>query len=142
MKLDDLELLYLRQVVVARIDSLTHKLDKNLRYYGGSDDDILKERKIGNLEAEMQTMESIKKKLNEEIALPRIVGAATAINYSRSRSVSRIVGNRSLYRTMVWIGFQLYVEIIFSLSITLFNHCRHHHFCWLLLNTPKGPGVC
>lgn len=69
MKLDDLELLYLRQVVVACIDSLTHKLDKNLRYYGGSDDDILKERKIGNLEAEMQTMESIKKKLNEEIAL-------------------------------------------------------------------------
>ena len=69
MKLDDLELLYLRQVVVARIDSLTHKLDKNLRYYGGSDDDILKERKIGNLEAEIQAMESIKKKVNEEIAL-------------------------------------------------------------------------
>ena len=69
MKLDDLELLYLRQVVVARIDSLTHKLDKNLRYYGGSDDDILKERKIGNLEAEIQAMESIKKKVNEEITL-------------------------------------------------------------------------
>lgn len=69
MKLDDLELLYLRQVVVARIDSLTRRLDKNLRYYGGSDDDILKERKIGNLEAEIQAMESIKEKLNREIGL-------------------------------------------------------------------------
>lgn len=68
MKFDDLELLYLRQLVVSRIDTLSHKLERNLRYYGGSGDEILKERKIGSLESELQAMEGIKKKLNDEIA--------------------------------------------------------------------------
>jgi hypothetical protein len=65
----ELELLYLRRLVVEHLDSLDRRFQKNMRYYGGSDDPVLKERKIGSLEAEIQVMESIKKKLNLEIGL-------------------------------------------------------------------------
>lgn len=69
MVLDDMELLYLRRLVVDRMERLDHNLQKNLRMFGGLEDEIFKQRKIGNLESELQAMESIKKKLNEEIAL-------------------------------------------------------------------------
>lgn len=68
MILKEIELLYLRRMVVDRMERLDHNLQKNLRVYGGTDDEIFKQRKIGNLEAELQAMDSIKKKINDEIA--------------------------------------------------------------------------
>lgn len=67
MKLSELELLYLRRLLVERLESLDRGLQKNLRIFGDSDDIVLKQRKIGNLEAETAVLTAIKEKVNLEI---------------------------------------------------------------------------
>jgi hypothetical protein len=67
MKLSELELLYLRRLLVERLESLDRGLQKNLRIFGDWDDIVLKQRKIGNLEAETAVLTAIKEKVNLEI---------------------------------------------------------------------------
>lgn len=67
MKLSELELLYLRRLLVERLEALDRGLQKNLRIFGDSDDIVLKQRKIGNLEAETAVLTALKEKVNLEI---------------------------------------------------------------------------
>nr|WP_288824795.1 hypothetical protein [uncultured Clostridium sp.] len=67
MKLSELELLYLRRLLVERLESLDRGLEKNLRFFGDSDDIVLKQRKIGNLEAEITVLKALKERVNLEI---------------------------------------------------------------------------
>ena len=67
MKLSELELLYLRRLLVERLESLDRGLQKNLRFFGDSDDVVLKQRKIGNLEAEITVLKALKERVNLEI---------------------------------------------------------------------------
>ncbi|GLC83070.1 hypothetical protein [Lacrimispora brassicae] len=69
MDLGELELLYLRSVIVDRLDTLERRLEKHIRFYGDTDDIVLKQRKIGNLEAEHVVMLDVKNKINMEIGL-------------------------------------------------------------------------
>ncbi|MDK2964706.1 hypothetical protein [Lacrimispora sp.] len=67
MNLSELELLYLRRLLVERLESLDRGLEKNLRFFGDSDDIVLKQRKIGNLEAEITVLRALKERVNLEI---------------------------------------------------------------------------
>lgn len=67
MNLSELELLYLRRLLVERLESLDRGLEKNLRFFGDSDDIVLKQRKIGNLEAEITVLKALKERVNLEI---------------------------------------------------------------------------
>ncbi|MGL6220109.1 MAG: hypothetical protein ACRC36_18850 [Lacrimispora sphenoides] len=69
MELNELELLYLRSIIADRLDTLERRLEKHIRFYGDTDDIILKQRKIGNLEAEYAVMLDIKNRINMEIGL-------------------------------------------------------------------------
>lgn len=69
MDLEEIELLYLRSVIVERLDTLERRLEKHIRFYGDTDDIVLKQRKIGNLEAEHSVMSDVKNKINMEIGL-------------------------------------------------------------------------
>lgn len=74
MNFDELELLYLRFIVVERAETLERRLERNARFFNVSDDVILYQRKIGNLEAELTAMKRIKEKLNFAIARQDILG--------------------------------------------------------------------
>ncbi len=69
MELNELELLYLRSIIADRLETLERRLEKHIRFYGDTDDTILKQRKIGNLEAEHAVMLDVKNKVNMEIGL-------------------------------------------------------------------------
>lgn len=69
MDLGEIELLYLRSVIVERLDTLERRLEKHIRFYGDTDDIVLKQRKIGNLEAEHAVISEVKNKINMEIGL-------------------------------------------------------------------------
>lgn len=66
MDFSELQLLYLRKFLVENLELLNRRLQRNLRFFGDADD-ILKQRKIGNLEAEIAVMSEIKEKVNLEI---------------------------------------------------------------------------
>jgi hypothetical protein len=70
-----IELLYLRRSLVERLESLDRGLQKNLRFYGDSEDVVMKQRKIGNLEAEIAVISSLKNKANLEIGKCSFTGA-------------------------------------------------------------------
>lgn len=74
MNLSEFELLYLRRVLVDRLESLDRGLQKNLRYFGDSDDVVMKQRKIGNLEAEISVLSAVKEKVNLEIGMCSLTG--------------------------------------------------------------------
>lgn len=67
METTEMEMLYLRRVLVEKLESLDRGLQKNLRLYGDFDDFEVKQRKIGNLEAEISVLSAIKNKVNLEI---------------------------------------------------------------------------
>ena len=69
LQLEEFELYFLRRVILLRLDTLKRNLDKNRRYFRDTDDDVLYQCKIGNLEAEMSCMESVREKVNKQIAL-------------------------------------------------------------------------
>ena len=75
MKLSELELLYLRRLLVENLESLNRGLQKNLRIFGDSDDVVMKQRKIGNLEAEIAVLSAVKEKVNLEIGKCSLTGA-------------------------------------------------------------------
>ncbi len=68
MVLNELELCYLRQLVDERIPYLERAYAKNMRIFGDTDDVVLKQRKIGTLEVELEIMGSVKNKINIDIA--------------------------------------------------------------------------
>lgn len=68
MEFDDMELLFLRRVVMFRLDSLTRTLEKNRRFFRDTDDDILYQAKVGSLEVEVECLERIKEQINLRIA--------------------------------------------------------------------------
>lgn len=68
MNFDELELYYLRRMVMMRIDTLNRNLSKNRRYFRDTDDDILYQNKIGNLEAEIVSITAVRDKINRQIA--------------------------------------------------------------------------
>jgi hypothetical protein len=67
MEYTEIELLYLRRLLVERLETLDRGLQKNLRIFGDSEDVVMKQRKIGNLEAEIDVLSSLKNKANLEI---------------------------------------------------------------------------
>jgi hypothetical protein len=75
MKLSELELLYLRRFLVENLETLNRGLQKNLRIFGDSDDVVMKQRKIGNLEAEIAVLSAVKEKVNLEIGKCSLTGA-------------------------------------------------------------------
>lgn len=78
MDLEEIELLYLRSVIVERLDTLERRLEKHIRFYGDTDDIVLKQRKIGNLEAEHSVMSDVKNKINMEIGLRSLLADGKA----------------------------------------------------------------
>lgn len=78
MDLEEIELLYLRSIIVARLDTLERRLEKHIRFYGDTDDIVLKQRKIGNLEAEYAVMSEVKNKINMEIGLRSLLADGKA----------------------------------------------------------------
>lgn len=78
MDLEEIELLYLRSIIVARLDTLERRLEKHIRFYGDTDDIVLKQRKIGNLEAEHAVMSEVKNKINMEIGLRSLLADGKA----------------------------------------------------------------
>ena len=78
MDLEEIELLYLRSVIVERLDTLERRLEKHIRFYGDTDDIVLKQRKIGNLEAEHAVMSEVKNKINMEIGLRSLLADGKA----------------------------------------------------------------
>ena len=75
MEFTEIELLYLRRLLVERLESLDRGLQKNLRLFGDSEDVVMKQRKIGNLEAEIAVLSSLKNKANLEIGKCSFTGA-------------------------------------------------------------------
>lgn len=69
LKFNELELCYLRRVLSLRLASLERQILKNRRYYRDTDDDVLWQSKVGNLEAEFDCLTNIKSVLNQELAL-------------------------------------------------------------------------
>lgn len=65
---DALELFYLRRIIVNRLDSLRRSLEKNRRYFRDTDDDILWQQKVSNLEVEVTCLENAKNRINMQIA--------------------------------------------------------------------------
>ena len=65
----DIELLYLRKLVVDEISSVNRSLSRNVRFFSDTDDPVLFHRKIGSLESELKYMGSLKDKINDAIAL-------------------------------------------------------------------------
>lgn len=78
MDLEEIELLYLRSIIVERLDTLERRLEKHIRFYGDTDDIVLKQRKIGNLEAEHAVMSEVKNKINMEIGLRSLLADGKA----------------------------------------------------------------
>lgn len=68
MQLDELELYYLRRTILMRVDTLERQLARNQRYFRDTDDDILYQNKIGNLESEVLCLKNVKENINREIA--------------------------------------------------------------------------
>lgn len=68
MNFDELELYYLRRIIMLRIDFLNRNLAKNRRYFRDTDDDILYQNKIGNLETEIVSITTVRDKINRQIA--------------------------------------------------------------------------
>jgi hypothetical protein len=75
MEFTEIELLYLRRLLVERLESLDRGLQKNLRLFGDTEDVVMKQRKIGNLEAEITVLSSLKNKANLEIGKCSFTGA-------------------------------------------------------------------
>lgn len=67
-QLDDLELYYLRRTVMQRLDTLERNLTKNRRFFRDLDDDITYQRKIANLEIEMECLQNVRDCINVQIA--------------------------------------------------------------------------
>lgn len=65
---DSLELLYIRRLIMVRLDILRRTLEKNRRYFRDTDDDILWQQKVGSLEVEVECLENAKKRINMQIA--------------------------------------------------------------------------
>lgn len=74
MKFDEMQLLYLRRIVVDRLSTLLHKLARNQRFYSETKDVELQQMKIGSLESEIKVMESLKELLNSEIGRLELLG--------------------------------------------------------------------
>lgn len=67
--LSDIELLYLRKLVVEEISAVDRTLSRNVRFFSDTDDPVLFQRKIGRLESELKYMGILKDKINDAIAL-------------------------------------------------------------------------
>ena len=69
MEFDELELFYLRRVVMLRLESLNHLLEKNRRHFRDTSDEILYQKKIANLEVEITCLEHVRQTVNLSIAM-------------------------------------------------------------------------
>lgn len=68
MELDELELFYLRRVVMLRLESLNRLLEKYRRHFRDTSDDILFQQKIANTEVEVMCLEHVRQVVNVLIA--------------------------------------------------------------------------
>lgn len=65
---ESLELFYLRRLIAERIGTLQRSLEKNRRFFRDTDDDILWQKKVSNLEVEISCLENAKTRINMQIA--------------------------------------------------------------------------
>lgn len=84
MELDELELFYLRRVVMLRLEVLNHALEKNRRHFRDTSDEILYQKKIANLEVEIMCLDHVRQLVNTVIARREFdtVNDAVGSNYS------------------------------------------------------------
>lgn len=83
MEFDELELFYLRRVVMLRLESLNHLLEKNRRHFRDTSDEILYQKKIANLEVEIMCLERVRQTINFSIAMQELSPlGGNGVNYS------------------------------------------------------------